>query len=507
MLTVKDWEQIRRAHFIKGKSIREISRETGRARRTIKRMLEAAEPPKYKKRRPRQGTKLGPYKEQIQMLLAQNKTLPRKQRWTSPMIYKEIQKAGYQGAESTVRHYVGQVRKLLRPPSVYLPLEFDPGTDAQVDWGEGQVIMNEQKTTVQLFFMKLSYSRRTFMMAFPSQKQEAFFLGHVCAFAFFGGVPQRISYDNLKAAVKEILEGRQRTEQEAFFQFRGTYLFDSHYCTPGAANEKGQVEHSVGYNRRHFLVPLPEVNSYAELNAYLLQKCQEEDVRTVSGQPATIGEMWRQEQPFLRPLPAQPYDCCRITTVSLNPYSQVQLETNRYSVPTDQAHRRLTAKLYPFTVELYRSGDTDPIAVHPRCYARQQEIINPHHYLPLIRQRPGAIDHAKPLRRWREQWPPVYDELLHHLRQKWPEGRGVREFVNILYLHREYSQAEMAQAIEAALAHHCAHLDGVQLWLTQHRRAEPIFTTLNLTDHPRLNGVGHQQVQPSAYDALLGDGR
>lgn len=507
MLTVELWEQIRRAHFIEGKSIREISRETGRARRTVKRMIEATEPPRYKPRPPQPGTKLGPYKEQIQKMLAQNKTLPRKQRWTGPMIYKEIQKEGYTGAESTVRHYVGQVRKLQRRLPVFLPLEFDPGTDAQVDWGEGQVLMNGAVITVQLFFMKLSYSRRTFLMAFPHQKQEAFFLGHVCAFSFFEGVPQRISYDNLKAAVKEILEGRQRTEQEAFFQFRGTYLFNSHFCTPGAANEKGQVEHSVGYLRRRFLVPLPEVSSYAELNAYLLQKCRQEDARTVSGQPATIGDMWQQEKPSLRPLPAQPYDCCRIVPVSLNRYSQVQLETNRYSVPTDLASRQLTAKLYPFTVEIYRSGDTDPIAVHPRCYARQQEVIDPLHYLPLIRQRPGALDHAKPLRRWREQWPPVYDELLDHLRQKWPDGHGVREFVNILYLHREYSQTEMAQAIAAALAHHCAHLDGVQLWLTQARRAEPTFTTLNLADHPRLNGVGQQHLQAGAYDALLGGGR
>ena len=96
---------------------------------------------------------------------------------------------------------MAQVRKLHKQPRLYLPLEFDPGTDAQVDWGVGQVIMNGETIDVQLFFMKLPYSRRTFMMAFPSQKQEAFFMGHVQAFAFFEGIPQRISYDNLKTAV------------------------------------------------------------------------------------------------------------------------------------------------------------------------------------------------------------------------------------------------------------------------------------------------------------------
>jgi hypothetical protein len=320
-------------------------------------------------------------------------------------------------------------------------------------------------------------------------------------------VPHRISYDNLKAAVKEILEGRHRVEQEAFFHFRGTYLFDSHFCTPGAGHEKGQVEHSVGFNRRNFMVPPPEVDSFEELNAYLLQKCLEDDARTVSGQPEPIGQMWQQEKPFLRSLPAHAYDCCRITTVSLNRYSQVQLDTNRYSVPADQVSQQLTAKLYPFTVEIYRPDNPAPIATHPRCYDRHQEIIDPLHYLSLIRQRPGAIDHAKPLRRWREQWPAVYDALLDHLRHKWPDGRGAREFVNILYLHREYSQAQMEQAIEAALAHHCAHLDGVQLWLTQLQRPDPTFATLDLANHPQLTGIGQQQVQAGVYDALLGGGR
>ncbi|MFQ5401280.1 MAG: hypothetical protein ACE5E7_16990 [Anaerolineae bacterium] len=145
MLTVKQWEQIRRAYYVEGKSIREIARETGHARRTISRMLDLEASPVYKRRQPKRAHKLGLYKERIQELLAQSQTLPRKQRWTAPMIFREIQKEGYQGAESTVRHYVGQVRKLLRQPPLDSPLEFDPGTDAQVDGGKGDDIMNRDR--------------------------------------------------------------------------------------------------------------------------------------------------------------------------------------------------------------------------------------------------------------------------------------------------------------------------------------------------------------------------
>lgn len=403
-----------------------------------------------------------------------------------------------------MRHFVAQVRKQLKPPKLYLPLEFDPGTDAQVDWGEGDVIFNGQQMTVQLFLMKLSYSRRAFMMAFPSQKQESFFAGHVAAFDFFEGIPQRISYDNLKTAVKEILTGRHRIEQEAFLQFRGHYLFDSHFCTPGAGNEKGSVEHHVGFYRRRFMVPLPEVSSFAELNAFLLTQCQAEDTRQVSGQEAAIGSMWQAERDQLRPLPSQSYDCCRRTMAVLNRYSQVQVDTNRYSVPCDLAQRHLVVKLYPFEVHILRPHAVEPLAIHPRCYERGQEIIDPLHYLPLLRQRPGAFQHAKPLRQWRAQWPPVYEELLADLQKKWPDGRGVREFIAILYLHREHAQAVLVEAIEWALAHRCAHLDGIKLCLTQMALHEPAFAQADLGRHPHLRHIGQQVVSTQAYDTLVG---
>jgi len=104
--------------------------------------------------------------------------------------------------------------------------------------------------------MRLNYSRRSFVMTFPAQKQEAFFEGHVRAFEHFGGVPHRLSYDNLTRAIKPLVEGRSREEQRAFIAFRSYYLFSSHFCTPGQGHEKGGVEHSVGFSRRNFLVPI-----------------------------------------------------------------------------------------------------------------------------------------------------------------------------------------------------------------------------------------------------------
>ena len=387
---------------------------------------------------------------------------------------------------------------------VYLPLEFDPGPDAQVDWGEGAVILAGEQMTVQLFFMRLCYSRRVFVMAFPAQKQEAFFEGHVRAFHFFQGIPARITYDNLKAAVLRVLQGRNRQEQQSFIVFRSHYLFESNFCTPGEGHEKGGVEHSVGFERRNFLVPLPNVVSFDELNTHLLMCGLADDQRQVTGQPTTIGEAWKAEQPHLRPLPDRDFECCVTDLVSLNPYSQVVFATNRYCVPTNQAYRELMIKVYPFRVDVLHGEEV--IARHPRCYGRGQDVFDPLHYLPLLEQRPGAFNHAKPVRRWRVDWPPVYEELLAHLCAKSLAGQGVREFIQILSLHRAHPADQIEQAIRLALQCGCAHLDGVTLCLHQVQHPALPLPVLDLSNQPQLVGIGTQPLDLGRYDQLLGGG-
>lgn len=504
MLKVDQIERIRRAYYIEHKSMRQIAKEMGHSRETVRRAIDSAEPRHYTLTQGRPAPKLGPYKAQIQELVAENERLPRKQQYTWYQIYKIIKQAGYQGSESNVRHYLAAIGWKKKKPEVFLPLEFDPGSDGQVDWAEAQVIMQGEEITVQLFLMWLCYSRRLFVMALPNQKQAAFFLGHVRAFEYFEGIPQRLTYDNLKTAVYRVLTGKNREEQASFIQFRSHYLFESHYCTPGMGHQKGGVEHNVGYARRNFLVPLPEVASFEELNAHLRAKCLENGQRQVERQPVSIDEAWQQERPYLRPLPGQAYPCCTSLTVSLNPYSQVIVDTNRYSVPTDQAVPKLVVKAYPFQVEIFRPGDKEPIATHPRCYGRKQDIFDPLHYLPLLEQRPGALAHAKPIRQWRSAWPPIYEELLTKLQAQWPDGRGLREFVRVLRLHEAHPPDLIAQAVEQALSYGCAHLDGVTLCLRQLSQPEPQPVSLDLTDHPKLRTIGTQTPNLAAYNQLLG---
>lgn len=170
----------------------------------------------------------------------------------------------------------------------------------------------------------------------------------------------------------------------------------------------------MGFARRNFLVPIPEVDSFDELNDHLLAACLADGERRVDRQGMTIAEAWEMEKPYLLPLPKKDFECCVIKPVTLNGFGQVEFDTNRYSVPADEAYRNLVVKAYPFRIDILYLDHV--IASHPRCYGREQDVLDPLHYLPLLEQRPGAFDHAKPIRRWRPYRIPVGKELASGLR-------------------------------------------------------------------------------------------
>ncbi|MEZ4705672.1 MAG: hypothetical protein R3A44_00620 [Caldilineaceae bacterium] len=126
-----------------------------------------------------------------------------------------------------------------RRPPVYLPLSFEPGVDGQVDLGgEATVMLAGTAVTVQLFVLWLCYSRKIFVMAFPTQRQEAFLAGHVAAFAHLGRAAAT-HLRQLENGSEAGAEGRNRQEQARFVAFRSHYLFET-ATTPGRATRKGR---------------------------------------------------------------------------------------------------------------------------------------------------------------------------------------------------------------------------------------------------------------------------
>src|SRR5690606_12891361 len=300
-------------------------RELRHSRKTVRKALQDAGPWEYRLTRPRPAPKTGPYREIIRQWLLEDRRAPRKQRHTARRIYQRLRNEhGYEGAESTVRRVVAELRRELgvAPVKPYFVLSSDPGEMAQVDWGQAKVMLAGVPTVVHLFCFRLHYSGVAFVWASLHEKLEAFLEGHVRAFAWLGGVVEKIVYDNLTPVVRKILQGHEKRELcQRFVALRSHYLFDSVFANPAAAHEKGSVENLVGYVRRNALTPVPAVDSMDELNALLLAWCEKERERrrtTVGGRakgaegpssrlvPAVCGALPAREQAVAGDLRAQP---------------------------------------------------------------------------------------------------------------------------------------------------------------------------------------------------------
>jgi transposase len=465
MLKVEDIEAIRRAYHVERRSIRAISREQGHHRRVVREAIAGRQPaPRhYCLSRPRARSVVGPVAPLITAWLEADQAAPRKQRHTAKRIFDRlVAEHGYAGKERAVREYVHDWKQAQgQQGSVFLPLAYAPGAEGQCDWGEARVVIAGVEQTVQLFCLRLCYSLKPFVCAFPTARQECFFAGHAAAFAFLGGVPARITYDNLTSAVAKVLAGHDRLEQDAFVAFRGHYLFGSHFCLPGegGAHEKPLVESLVGYARRNFLVPIPAVASWEELNDHLLRCCVAEDGRAASNRGGSIGALWAAEQTRLRPLQPHAYACCRTKAVRVSRQALVSFERNRYSVPTRHAGERLLVRAFPWQVEI--TDGQQVVARHPRLYGREGEQLDPLHYLELLERKPGAFALARPMQQWAPHWPPIYRAYLQALQQARPE-RATREFVRVLQLHTRYPAAVLARVLEQAITLGCWSADGVE---------------------------------------------
>jgi transposase len=476
MLTVDEIEQIRRAYYCEHKSVRAIAREQHHHRRVVREAISGTSPAprQYRRQSPRPRPMVDPVRHLIDAWLEGDREAPPKQRHTAKRIFDRlVEEYGYEGKERAVREYVHDWKQVHRSDAIgYLPLAHAPGAEAQCDWGEGVVRVAGVEQTAQLFLLRLAYSLKPFVCAFPTARQECFFAGHEAAFQLFGGVPRRVSYDNLTIAVQKVLTGRNRTEQDAFIAFRSHHLFESFFCLPGkeGAHEKSVVETLVGYARRNFLVPIPNVPSWEALNQELLRRCLAEDARTVVGRPVPIGVQWEEERPLLLPLQRHPYPCCRIVPVRATRLGLVTFERNRYSVPSRVAGERLLLRAYPWQVEI--TDGTTVVARHARLYGKDGEQLDPLHYLEVLERKPGAFDHARPIQQWAKQWPAVYHSYLDALRAARPDG-ATREFVRILQLHTHFPADRIATALERALCLHCWSADGVEQLVRQDTAPSP----------------------------------
>jgi transposase len=497
MLGVIDKELIRRLHQVQGWSARRIARELGHDRETIHKYLREAgsDPPRYRLARPRPKPVLDPVLPLLRQWLADDEQQPPKQRRTAHRLWQQLRdEHGFAGGEPTIRVAVRRLKGEQRP--VFVPLVFAPGERAEVDWGTAQAILAGKLATVHLFCARLRYSGMPFVMAFPHQAQEAFFAGHRAAFEFWGGAPKAVVYDNLGTAVRKVLTGHRREEQEAFVGLRMHYFYEAVFCNPASGWEKGAVENLVGTIRRRYLSPMPEVRDLAALNTYLLACCEREGRETRPGAGASVAARWEEERAHLLPLPPQPFDCARRVGAKATSTAEVAFATNRYSVPSAQAHRPLTLKADVDTVRIYDGATL--VAEHPRCYAQHRRISDWRHYLPVLARKPGAVPFAAALREG--ALPAAFEQFRRELCAR--EADGNRAFVRVLELALRHPLDVVTRAVEQALACRAYHVDAVVQLLDQQHPPDPAPPPLDLARYPALPTVRLAPVSSAAYDQL-----
>ena len=457
---VELFEQIRRDRRREELSIRELAEKHGVHRRTVRQALAAAVPPPRKTYPPRPRPAIDPFAAVIDGWLVADQDAPKKQRHTARRVWQRlVAEHGATVSEVTVSRYVAR-RRLelgLDQREVSIPQTHLAGAEGEVDFGEFYATIAGAWVKCWMFVMRLSHSGRAFHVAFGTQAQEAFLEGHVLAFEHFGGVPARVRYDNLKPAVVRVLKGRDRTESERFTALRSHYGFDSFFCRPGleGAHEKGGVEGEIGRFRRRHLVPVPKVDSLADLNELLAAGDLVDDARVITGRPVTIEAAFIAEAPHLMPLPGEAFDPARLLEARVDNRARVSVRQCFYSVPARYAGRRLPVRLAARTVEIYDGAKL--VARHERAVGRYVEVLALDHYLEVLKTKPGGLPGATALAQAKasKAFTASHQAYWDAARRARGDVAGTRALIEILLAHRTMPAASLTAAMDRAVAADC----------------------------------------------------
>jgi transposase len=506
---VELFEQLRREHEFRGKSIRGLSREFGVHRRMVREAL-ASSLPAERKKTERESPQLEPVREFIDSILKADLKAPRKQRHTAHRIYARITKERRDSSigESTVRRYVGKRRQELglRGRETCIPQSYQWGVEGQVDWYEAEAEIDGERRVLQVFCLRSMASGGAFHRAYPRATQQAFLEAHEAAFRYFGGVFQVLRYDNLAAAVKKVLRGYERDQTERFIAFRSHWKFQAEFCNPYQGHEKGGVEAENGYFRRQHWTPVPQARDLEDLNAQLLAGSREDQARRIGERVQTVGEGMALERERLLPLTEPGFGLVETSFPQMDGNGRAKVRLNWYSAPVPVG-RQVEARILPAEIQVWHDGKC--VAVHERSYARGEQILNLEHYLDVLERKPGALAGSTPLEQWRRagRWPENYDRLWVQFKER--DGRllGTRKMIELLQLGRRRGWRQLEQAVEQALNLGITDAAGVaHLMTTELVKPAPRVEPIELGILGRLARYERPKPGVADYDRLLGEG-
>jgi transposase len=495
MLVVETVARIRREHFVKGKTIKEIARDLKVSRNTVRKVLRSGETSFEYEREVQPRPKLGRWTTDLEQLLAANAVRPAREQLTLIRIFEELRGSGYDGGYDAVRRYARRWAKQhgQATAAAYVPLSFAPGEAYQFDWSHEVVLLGGATVIVKAAHVRLCHSRMLFVRAYPRETQEMVFDAHDRAFALFKGTCRRGIYDNMKTAVETVFVGRDRQYNRRFLQMCSHHLVEPVACTPASGWEKGQVENQVGLVRERFFTPRLRFKNYDELNAWLLDKCiaYAKAHRHPELNDQTIWEVFEAERAKLVPYAGR-FDGFHAVPASVSKTCLVRFDNNKYSVAASAVGRPVEVHAYADRIVIRQDGRI--VAEHPRSFGRGETIYDPWHYVPVLARKPGALRNGAPFKDW------VLPAAMDRVRRKLTSaGDGNRQMVDILTAVLTDGLPAVEAACSEAITHGVHSADVVLNILARQRNPAPPVTILT----PAALTLRHAPIADCArYDNL-----
>jgi transposase len=447
VLTVDDYGAIRRARR-DGMSIRQIARQFGHTRKTVRHVLKHAEPPAPTIRN-RRAPRLGPVEPIIDQILVDDETAPHKQRHTAAQIHRRLRdEHQYPGGYAQVQRYVLKHRRRYR--ETFIPLGHLPGHRLEADFGHIHVDFPDGRRLVPFLVTAWAYSNAPFVLALPFERTEAILEGMVAAFEFFGGVPKEVWWDNPRTVATLILKGRERQVHPRYAALASHHVFEPRFCMPARGNEKPDAEGTVKAVQKRFATPVPRVADLDDLNRSLRRWCEAEQGRVVQSLAGTFAIKNRlvDDLAAASPLPERRFEPCVVhPAVGVDKYQSVAFDGNRYSVPRLYAFGTVTVKGFVDRVVIVSQGQV--IATHVRSLEKPKMILDPLHYLATLGMKPGSLDHAPVFRDWK--LPACFAAFRGRLERQHGAGAGTRQYARVLQLLAEHPLMRLANAIDNCL--------------------------------------------------------
>jgi transposase len=499
MLTMTEIDDIREAYYAKGKTISAIAKEYGKDRKTVRKYILQED---FNVSRPtvKETTKqhkLDPYKETIDEWLKSDRRMRRKQRHTARRVYNRLaaMHEDFPCSYRTVAFYVKEKKKeIYGTTGSALPLVHKAG-EAQVDFGSADFYENGTLCRGKYLNLTFPHSNAGYLQIFKGENRECLFEGLRTLFEYLGGVPHRLWFDNASVMVTAILKNGGRTLTDEFRCFKEHYGFEAVFCNPAAGNEKGSVENKVGYHRRNFLVPPPEVGDLREYNPKLLALCESDHRREHYRKEGHIALLHEEDKKALLALPSVPFDCSSYEHIRVDAWGKFHLTPHHtYSTAPKHARSRILVQITSDRV-IPLDESHRPITVHQRLYGNtKQEAIDWIPYLTQLSRNPGALKYTG-------IWDMLPDPLKAYLDNLTKDNR--KKALGVLAVLSEEDGFERAVAsVGEAVSRGVTDLDSL-LALHGYLNQGELCETLDLEgcDLPDLPAFSFSA---TSYDAMLG---